>query len=124
MALPALAGVDEHPEVLASVETQLSQRYGRDCSVECLADPDEAVRRLTELRDAVEHVALVRAMFATRRSSGSPPPWARARSRCSSFTDSSPKATCGWCRRPTRRRRRPEPALAPHPLVTIDAFCA
>ena len=59
MALPALVAVDEHPDVLASVETQLSQRYGRDYSVECLADPDEAVRRLTELRDAGEHVALV-----------------------------------------------------------------
>ena len=43
MALPVLVAVDEHPDVLARVETQLSQRYGRDYSVECLADPDEAV---------------------------------------------------------------------------------
>ena len=59
MAPPVLLAVDEHPDVLARVETQLSQRYGRDYSVECLADPDEAVRRLTELRDAGEDVALV-----------------------------------------------------------------
>ena len=59
MALPVLVAVDEHPDVLARVETQLSQRYGRDYSVECLADSDEAVRRLTELRDAGEDVALV-----------------------------------------------------------------
>src|SRR4249920_3732142 len=69
MALPVLVAVDEHPEVLARVETQLSQRYGRDYSVECLSDPDEAVRRLTELRDAGEHVALV---FAGQSLPGGP----------------------------------------------------
>jgi thioredoxin reductase (NADPH) len=59
MALPVLVAVDEHPDVLEKVETQLSRRYGRDYRVECLADPDEAVRRLTHLQDAGEEVALV-----------------------------------------------------------------
>ena len=39
MALPALVAVDEEPDVLADVETQLAQRYGRDYRVECLAIP-------------------------------------------------------------------------------------
>jgi len=59
MALPVLVAVDEHPDVLEQVETQLSRRYGRDYRVECLADPDEAVRRLTHLQDAGEEMALV-----------------------------------------------------------------
>ena len=59
MALPVLVAVDEHPDVLEKVEAQLSRRYGRDYRVECLADPDEAVRRLTHLQDAGEEVALV-----------------------------------------------------------------
>jgi thioredoxin reductase (NADPH) len=59
MALPVLVAVDEHPDVLEKVETQLSRRYGRDYRLEYLADPDEAVRRLTHLQDAGEEVALV-----------------------------------------------------------------
>ena len=59
MGLPVLVAVDERPEVLERVETQLSQRYGRDYRVEALAEPDEALARLTELQDAGEDVALV-----------------------------------------------------------------
>ncbi len=59
MALPLLVAVDEHPDVLQKVESQLSQRYDRDYRVECLSDPDDALRRLTELRGAGEDVALV-----------------------------------------------------------------
>ena len=59
MALPALVAVDEDPDVLEDVETQLVRRYGRDYQVECLRDPDRALRRLTELKDAAVDVALV-----------------------------------------------------------------
>jgi thioredoxin reductase (NADPH) len=59
MGLPALVAVDADPGVLDDVETQLVRRYGRDYRVECLRDPDEARRTLTELRDAAVDVALV-----------------------------------------------------------------
>ena len=59
MALAVLVAVDDDPHVLEEVETQLVQRYGRDYRVECLRDPDEALRKLTELRDAAADVALV-----------------------------------------------------------------
>jgi thioredoxin reductase (NADPH) len=59
MALAILVAVDDDPYVLEEVETQLVQRYGRDYRVECLRAPDEALRTLTELRDAAADVALV-----------------------------------------------------------------
>jgi len=59
MDLPVLLAVDEDPDVLAEVETQLVERYGRDYRVQGLRDPDDAVRTLTELRDAGADVALV-----------------------------------------------------------------
>ena len=59
MALPVLLTLDEDPETLGVLETQLSQRYAHDYRVECLADPDLALQRLTELADAGEDVALV-----------------------------------------------------------------
>ncbi len=59
MALPVLVAIDPDPDVLAEVKTQLVQRYGRDYRVECPQDPDEALRILTELRDAGADVALV-----------------------------------------------------------------
>jgi thioredoxin reductase (NADPH) len=59
VALPVLVAVDEDPCVLEEVETQLVQRYGRDYRVECLRDPAEALRTLTELRDAGADVVLV-----------------------------------------------------------------
>src|SRR5262245_36880161 len=59
MALPLLLAVDDDPEALAEVETQLLERYGRDYRVKGLRDPDDALRTLTELRDAGEEVALV-----------------------------------------------------------------
>jgi thioredoxin reductase (NADPH) len=59
MALPVLVAVDEDPDVLAEVKTQLVRRYGRDYRVECPQDRDEALRVLTELRDAGADVALV-----------------------------------------------------------------
>jgi thioredoxin reductase (NADPH) len=59
MGLPALVAVDEDPEVLDRVEAQLVRRYASDYRVECLPDPDEALRMLTELRDATVDLALV-----------------------------------------------------------------
>jgi thioredoxin reductase (NADPH) len=59
MALPILIAVDEDPDVVEEVETQLVRRYGRDYRVECLRDPDETLRTLTDLRDAGADVALV-----------------------------------------------------------------
>jgi thioredoxin reductase (NADPH) len=59
MALPVLVAVDEDPDVLENVATQLDRRYGRDYRVERFRDPDVALRALTELRDAGADVALV-----------------------------------------------------------------
>jgi thioredoxin reductase (NADPH) len=56
---PVLIAVDEDPDLLQEVETQLVHRYGRDYRVEALRDPDEALRTLTQLRDAGVAVALV-----------------------------------------------------------------
>jgi hypothetical protein len=47
MALPVLVAVEDDPEVLAEVEAQLVQRYGSQYRVECVLDPDEALRVLT-----------------------------------------------------------------------------
>jgi thioredoxin reductase (NADPH) len=57
--VPVLVAVDEDPDVIEEVESQLVQRYGRDYRVECLRDPDEALRTLTQLRDAGADVVLV-----------------------------------------------------------------
>jgi thioredoxin reductase (NADPH) len=59
MALPVLLAVEEDPGVLDDVETQLVLRYGREYRVEAVRGPDEALRTLTELRDAGAEVALV-----------------------------------------------------------------
>jgi thioredoxin reductase (NADPH) len=59
MPIPVLLAVDEDPDVLELVGTQLVQRYARDYRVECLGDPGEALRTLMELADAGEEVALV-----------------------------------------------------------------
>lgn len=59
MALPVLVAVDGDPDVLAEVETQLAQRYGRDYRVVSTRDPDEALQELTQLRDTEADVALV-----------------------------------------------------------------
>jgi thioredoxin reductase (NADPH) len=70
MALPVLVAVDEDAVVLAEVEAQLLQRYGRDYRVECLRNPGEALRRLTELRDAGADVALVLAGLSSSGTTG------------------------------------------------------
>jgi thioredoxin reductase (NADPH) len=59
VALPVLLGVDEDQDALEDLEAQLVQRYARDYRVECLADPEEALRMLTELARAGEEVAVV-----------------------------------------------------------------
>ena len=59
MPLPLLLAVDEDHDALEDVETHLVRRYGRDYRVECLGDPEEALRLLTELAHAGEEVALV-----------------------------------------------------------------
>jgi thioredoxin reductase (NADPH) len=59
MPLPVLLAVDEDRDALEDVETHLVRRYGRDYRVECLGDPEEALRLLTELAHAGEEVALV-----------------------------------------------------------------
>jgi thioredoxin reductase (NADPH) len=55
--LPVLVAVDD--EALIDVETQLTQRYGRDYRVEVFGDPAEAVKLLTALAEEDTEVALV-----------------------------------------------------------------
>ena len=59
VGLPALVAVDEDPNILDGVEAQLVRRYASDYRIECLRDPDRALRTLEELRDAAVDVALV-----------------------------------------------------------------
>ena len=54
-----LLAVDEDRDALADVEAQLVRRYAQDYRVECLADPAQALRLLTELAHDGEEVALV-----------------------------------------------------------------
>ena len=51
--------VEEDPDVLADLETQLVKRYARDYRVECLGDPEPALGRLADLARDGEDVALV-----------------------------------------------------------------
>jgi thioredoxin reductase (NADPH) len=67
---PLLIVVEEDPGVLADVEAQLAQRYGHEYEIGSFGNPDNAVRRLTELRDAGTDVALVLAGYSPRSSDG------------------------------------------------------
>jgi len=59
MPLSVMVAVDEDLDGLENVRAQLVQRYGRDYRIEALGDPDEALSRLTALRDAGVDIALV-----------------------------------------------------------------
>jgi thioredoxin reductase (NADPH) len=59
MPLPVILAIDEDPDALDELETQLVQRYAHDYRVESLGAPEQALRRLTELARAGEEVALV-----------------------------------------------------------------
>ncbi len=59
MPVPVLVAVDEDQGVLDDVETQLVQRYAPDYRVEAARGRDEALRTLTELKEAGADVALV-----------------------------------------------------------------
>ena len=50
MALPVLLAVDEDQQALKDVEAQLAPRYAHEYRVECLGDPEQALRLLTDLR--------------------------------------------------------------------------
>jgi thioredoxin reductase (NADPH) len=70
MGLSLLLAVDEDRDALADVEAQLVRRYAHDYRVECLADPAEALRLLTELAEDGEEVALVLARNSPSRATG------------------------------------------------------
>ena len=57
--LPVLVAVDEHPDALEEVRTQLVRRYAREYRIEAHADADGALRTLNELAEAGAEVALV-----------------------------------------------------------------
>ena len=59
MPLPVLLAFDENEKTFRLLERQLIQRYAHDYRVECFRDPDLAMRRLTQLADVCEEVALV-----------------------------------------------------------------
>ena len=56
---PVLVAVDEDPDVLGEVESQLVRRYAGDYQIVCVRDPGHALQKLTELSDARADVALV-----------------------------------------------------------------
>jgi thioredoxin reductase (NADPH) len=70
MPLPVLLAVDEDPDALEEVETQLVQRYAHDYRVEGLGAPGQALRRLTELARVDEEVALVLAGTSVSDATG------------------------------------------------------
>ena len=59
MGVPLLLAVDEDRDARGNIEAQLVRRYGQDYRVECLADPGEALRLLTELAHDGHDVALI-----------------------------------------------------------------
>ena len=59
MPLPLLLVVDDDGDALAHVEAQLLRRYGTEYRVERLGDPAQALRRLSDLAQTGEEVALV-----------------------------------------------------------------
>ena len=59
MRLPVLLAVDDDQDALDDVEAQLVQRYAHEYRIECLGDPEAALRTLQELADGGEDVALV-----------------------------------------------------------------
>jgi thioredoxin reductase (NADPH) len=59
MAFPVVLAVDEDQDTLGVLESQLTQRYSDDYRVECLGDSDRALKRLTEMADVGEELALV-----------------------------------------------------------------
>jgi thioredoxin reductase (NADPH) len=70
MPSPVLLAYDEDADVLANVQAQLTQRYGSDYRVESHADSDDALRKLTELAEAGDEVALVLAGQLPSSTSG------------------------------------------------------
>src|SRR3954451_19779726 len=59
MALPVLLAVDDDPDALRAVETELRERYSRDYTVLCERSCDAALRTLERLRAEGRPVALV-----------------------------------------------------------------
>ena len=70
MQRPVLLAVDGDAEGLRNVERELLERYARDYEVVCLGSATEALRRLDELADAGEPVALVLAATALAGGTG------------------------------------------------------
>jgi thioredoxin reductase (NADPH) len=70
MSLSLMLAVDEDRDALAVVESQLARRYARDYRVECLADPAQALRLLTELAHDGKEVALVLARNPPAHTTG------------------------------------------------------
>jgi len=59
VTLAAIMGVTEDPEVLASVKTELAERYARHYRLEFACDPDEALELLERLADDEVDLAVV-----------------------------------------------------------------
>jgi thioredoxin reductase (NADPH) len=70
IATPVLFVVEEDPEALAEVERRLVQRYGGDYEIVALRDPEQALQKLVELRDADAAVALVLAGLSCAQTAG------------------------------------------------------
>jgi thioredoxin reductase (NADPH) len=70
MALPVLVAVDEDPDVLGEVESQLVRRYAGDYRIVCLRDPGHALQKLTELSDDRADVSLVLAGLSLESTTG------------------------------------------------------
>jgi CheY-like chemotaxis protein len=65
---PVLLAVDDDPDALREVESQLQERYSRDYTVVCEDSPDAALNTLEKLAEEGAEVALV--LAALPRPSG------------------------------------------------------
>jgi thioredoxin reductase (NADPH) len=68
--MPVLFAVVTDDPVRTALEVALRRRYAPDYSVVVVGDPEEGLRRLVELRDSGEQVAVVVAPFRMDRSEG------------------------------------------------------
>ncbi len=59
MPRPWLVAVDEDPDVLHDLQSELRDRYGRHYEVSCLNSSEQALSQLTELAGSGDQVALV-----------------------------------------------------------------
>jgi CheY-like chemotaxis protein len=76
---PVLLAVDDDPDALREVESQLQERYSRDYTVVCEDSPDAALNTLEKLAEEGAEVALGARRTTSPVRSRPPPTWRQPR---------------------------------------------